>query len=281
MANLKTRLTGTWRPILLQYGVFAIFCWFFLSFQVIYQKGLAPAQVLQRWVWNPTVKKFKDWENIWHDWKDHFRTRGEIIEENRRLRELVQRYQHLELAYRQMNRIVEENPVLQERPWLKLMDPIWARVLVHAPLGLETHEVLVDRGTDDGVEKNALVALSQGMIGYVRQAEPRVSRVWLVTHPYFAAGVRIFNPPAEGLLKGTGETDRMVLRYLPHGITLASGTEVFTSGMENIFPPMIPIGKVVRPLSSPEGDIVYEVEPVHNLRVLSWIMIFPYPGPDS
>ena len=71
------------------------------------------------------------------------------------------------------------------------------------------------------------------------------ARVRLITSPIDGVGAYIKKNKLEGLLKGNNTTI-CVFKYLVENKPVSVGDEIITSGTDQIFPPYIPIGRVVK-----------------------------------
>ena len=265
--------TYLWKRLLIQYFVWVGICWFLLSFQAIHREGQSIREILHRWVWVPVGQRIASIEKTWVGFQRQLASRRKLIEENRKYREELEYYRHLAVLYRQLLNEVERTKELQNRPWLYSFRVIRARVLVHRVGEIVTHEMLIDRGRRHGVRRFAPVVGQQGMVGFVFSLGDRDAVVRLITHPFFSAGAEVENLPYQAMIRGSGEERKLVLRYLPHGVELAPGTLVLTSGLEGIFPAHLPIGRIKSTVPSPEGDILYTVTPLESLEDLHWVAV--------
>ncbi|MDD5634117.1 MAG: rod shape-determining protein MreC, partial [Candidatus Omnitrophica bacterium] len=103
---------------------------------------------------------------------------------------------------------------------------------------------VIDRGSDDGIERNAAVCSAKGLLGKVIETSDGSSQVMLLSHPSFKVGGMIKRTLLNGIIVGTGEEDLRML-YLPADSDVQIGDVVVTSGFSRIFPRDIPIGEVV------------------------------------
>ena len=109
--------------------------------------------------------------------------------------------------------------------------------------GANTKTVLLDRGSNSGVQKGMGVVTPDGIVGKVLAAYPTASQVLLVTDPGFAAGVLSQKNHVRGVLKGLGY-GRCKVDYVENEQKVDMGEEFFTSGDDRVFPRGMPVGKV-------------------------------------
>lgn len=262
-----------WKQLFIQYGIWVVLCWFMLSFQAINREGQTLQDILHRWFWEPVSHYAERIDKMWASLETRQRARQELIRENQRLREQLAYYQHLSILYRHLLKEVETTQKVLNRSWSKTFRVIQARVLVHRASPVITHEIIIDRGRDHGIHRFDPVVGSSGMIGFVFSSGRQTSLVRLITHPFFSAGAEVDETDYQGMIRGSGQRNLMLLRYLPHGIDLTPGSLVMTSGLEGIFPAHLPLGRIAGSKTSPEGDVIYEVEVLESLEKLHWVTV--------
>ena len=115
--------------------------------------------------------------------------------------------------------------------------------IVGTGTGANTKVVLLDRGSNAGVQKGMGVVTPDGIVGKVLAAFPGASQVLLVTDPSFAAGVVSQKNHVRGVLKGLGY-GRCRVDYVENEQKVDMGEAFFTSGDDRVFPRGMPVGKV-------------------------------------
>ena len=121
--------------------------------------------------------------------------------------------------------------------------------------GANTKTVLLDRGSNSGVQKGMGVVTPDGIVGKVLAAYPTASQVLLVTDPGFAAGVLSQKNHVRGVLKGLGY-GRCKVDYVENEQKVDMAEEFFTSGDDRVFPRGMPVGKVT---AVHDGSTVKEI----------------------
>jgi len=108
--------------------------------------------------------------------------------------------------------------------------------------------IVIDKGTRDGIIKDMIVLNGNGeLVGKIVEPITLISsKVRLITNPTGGIGAYIDEKiKLEGLL--TGNNTRVCnFKYLIENKLVRIGDQVITSGTDQIFPPYIPIGKVVK-----------------------------------
>ena len=109
--------------------------------------------------------------------------------------------------------------------------------------GANTKTVLLDRGSNSGVQKGMGVVTPDGIVGKVLAAYPTASQVLLVTDPGFAAGVISQKNHVRGVLKGLGY-GRCKVDYVENEQKVDMGEAFYSSGDDRVFPRGMQVGKV-------------------------------------
>jgi len=105
--------------------------------------------------------------------------------------------------------------------------------------------ILIDKGTKDGVEKNmAIVSEEFSLVGRVIESNDNFSKVMLITDKNSIVGALIENKRNEGLVQKEEGSDKIFLDFVPKNEAVEIGEKILTSGMDNVYPKSILIGKV-------------------------------------
>ena len=176
---------------------------------------------------------------------------NEYAAENIRLREL--------LAYTQSAR---------------QFDLVMARVIGREPTTW-TRMIVIDRGTQHGIQKNMAVVTARGLVGTVTDAGPISSKVQLILDPRAAAGALVQRSRVAGVVKGTPD-DAMHPRMVnvPKSQDMAVGDILVTSGFVGIYPKGIMIGTVSAVKNDSGGLLHYAViEPATDFQRLEDVAV--------
>ncbi len=117
-----------------------------------------------------------------------------------------------------------------------------AQVIARGP-SRSAREVFLDRGRDHGIRQGMAVVVPTGIVGKVVAAYGESSMVVLVDDPESGAGVVLGQSGAPGVLCGTNSL-LCRLDYVPPHVAVRVGEQVYTSGLDGIFPPGMPVGSV-------------------------------------
>jgi rod shape-determining protein MreC len=173
--------------------------------------------------------------------------RRELLQQ---LENLRRENQQLKVQALQAAATARENDQLHElfgwqkqTPWqLKL-----ANVVMRDPANW-WHGVQIDLGSRDGLRENLPVLTSDGLVGRVSSVGLTRSQVVLIGDPECKVSALVENSAHDtGIITPSGPLDNSLvdLTYLAGNADLKPGQNVVTSRLGVIFPPGIPIGKIV------------------------------------
>lgn len=117
---------------------------------------------------------------------------------------------------------------------------------------------VINKGSADGVHKNAAVCSAKGLLGKVVELGGNTSSVMLVTHPSFKVGGMLRKTRTSSIVVGAGNGMAKML-YLSIDAEVAKGDTVITSGFSRIFPKGITIGEVIYVRKSRTGLYKYAI----------------------
>lgn len=111
-----------------------------------------------------------------------------------------------------------------------------------------TRKVVIDRGLAHGIEAGSPVIDESGVLGQVTRVMPLVSEVTLVTDRDQAIPVLNARTGARSVAYGdpTSTTGRMELRFMAGNADVQPGDLLTTSGVDGVYPPGLPVAKVVK-----------------------------------
>ena len=138
------------------------------------------------------------------------------------------------------------------------------------------HTIVLDKGSDDGIQNNMVVINHLGLIGRVVNVLPSSCEVVLITDRQSAVGSRIWETRETlGVVEGMGSENSLLrLIHMPHDADIEVGDKVITSGLDGIFAEGIPIGTVVE-IADEVGGLTKQatIEPYVNFYRLEEVFI--------
>ncbi len=147
----------------------------------------------------------------------------------------------------------------------------------------------INRGRRHGVEQGqTVIAFVEGREGLAGRVET-VSGGTAVVVPVFSAGsyvaARLDRSRQEGLVQGGGSRlDPLVMHYVPRGARdrIQYQDLVVTSGLNSIFPPGLPLGRVVRvDALAFEPSLEILLEPLVDFTRLEYVFVLTATGTAS
>ena len=105
-----------------------------------------------------------------------------------------------------------------------------------------SNTIFLDKGKEDGIKKNMVVVVPEGIVGKVVKTTKSISLVHLITHHNSAVDAIIQRTRDRCVFQG-GEPCR--LKYLDDKSGARVGDVITSSGLGGIFPAGFPLGKIV------------------------------------
>lgn len=215
-------------------------------------------------------------------WNNYVDLRG-VRAENDVLRDKVAR---LEQALWLERDVVASYRRLSEE--LQLAGPFPYEPITAEVIGIDTsawaRSLIVNQGTERGVELNAPVVGARGLIGRVISVGRRVAQVQLLTDRDCSVGALLSRTRTRGVIAGTGDQASptgLGLRYVANLEDVVEGDPIVTSGSDGLYHKGIAIGRVASVRNGPHLFKMITVEPAAELDRLEEVFILPaVPEPD-
>lgn len=139
-----------------------------------------------------------------------------------------------------------ENKSLRDLLNLKL-DPldtyVTARIVADAGSAY-VKSLLLSSGKSEGVDKGQAVLAGDGVIGRIIEATETSSRVLLVTDMNSRVPIMVADTMQHAILAGTNSSQPKLI-HMPQDSEMVNGAQIVTSGYGGIFPPGLPVGRVI------------------------------------
>ena len=132
--------------------------------------------------------------------------------------------------------------------------------------------VILDRGSDDGIEVNDAVVNAQGLVGRVVLTTRDLCKVQLIIDQNASVGAIVERSRRQGVIRGDGRGGIQML-YVPALTDVAPGDTVITGGIDGIYPKGIPIGSVTR---ADEGKDLFKsvrVAPAVDFGIMEEVIV--------
>jgi rod shape-determining protein MreC len=124
------------------------------------------------------------------------------------------------------------------------------RKLIGEVISLEVstlrQRLVVNRGGNDGVSKGQPVVTGAGVLGQVFRTGPFSAEIILITDAEHALPVQVLRSGVRTIALGTGRATSLELPYVPQNYDVQVGDVLVTSGLGQVFPFGLPVGKVTK-----------------------------------
>ena len=135
-------------------------------------------------------------------------------------------------------------------------------------------QVVIDKGTLDGVYIGQPVLNEQGVVGQIVDVAATFSRVLLISDASHGIPVRVQRNDIRAIANGSGELSALTLPYVPHSTDIQVGDTLVTSGLGGVFPegyPVATISEFTYQLGQPYAEVV--AKPVVALERIRYVLL--------
>ena len=135
--------------------------------------------------------------------------------------------------------------------------------------------VVINAGTDDGIQVNMPVISESGLVGYVISTTSSTAKVQTIIDTASNVSANISNVEDSVILKGTlNNIETVRATYIPADSTILQGDQVVTSGLGGIYPKGILIGTVKSVVNTKnEADRYAEIEVSTDFSRLETVLV--------
>ena len=174
-----------------------------------------------------------------------FDKQTELEKENQ---ELKNENTELQETLREYEIIKAENETLKEKMNLTEKYSAYSTVsseVINKDISNFGSNLVLDVGTEDGVNKGMTVIADQGLVGYIIEAGKTTSKVKVITDPASTVSCNISTTDESVICKGTLENNQNLrVTYIPLETDLIVGDSVETSGVGGVYVRGIHIGTI-------------------------------------
>jgi rod shape-determining protein MreC len=134
------------------------------------------------------------------------------------------------------------------RALLRSSSEVHGKVLIAQLLAVDSdpfvNQVMLNKGSKDGVFVGQPVLDANGVMGTVIQANPYTSRVLLINDSHSGVPIQNTRNGIRAIAVGDSYSGKVRLINVPHTADIQVGDVLVTSGLGEHFPPGYPVGKV-------------------------------------
>lgn len=197
------------------------------------------------------------------------RRNADLERESLRLQGLATRYEA----------VLEENDRLRRLfdSRTRLRSDVLIAELIEIVPDPSKHEVIIDKGSANGVAVGQAVVDSTGVVGQIVETSAVTSRVLLIIDARHSLPVEVLRNNLRTIATGTGSPDKLVLKDLPVTSGIREGDQLVTSGLGRRFPFGYPVGVVASVVTDQMQRFAQaEVDPSALLdRTRHLLVVFP------
>jgi rod shape-determining protein MreC len=138
-----------------------------------------------------------------------------------------------------------------------------------------TRMIVIDRGTQDGVDKNMAVVTARGLVGVVTEAGPVSAKVEMILDARTSVGALVQRSRVAGIIEGSPDNVRQPrLINIPRNEDVQDGDVIVTSGFGGVYPKGLMIGTVESVHNDAGGLLKYAVvEPAVDFQRLEDVAV--------
>ncbi|WP_255512533.1 rod shape-determining protein MreC [Pontibacterium sinense] len=176
--------------------------------------------------------------------------RGLLMKENARLKAEALL---LEQKGQQLDSLAEENSRLRSllNGRIRIPNEVTLVELIGVNPDPFQHQVVVNRGSEDGLFLGQPVLDSGGIMGQIVEMSHYTSRVMLITDARHAIPVELNRTGFRAIALGKGEPDELELQHVSDTIDIQEGDLLVTSGLAGRFPRGYPVAVVTEVTHDP------------------------------
>ncbi len=201
---------------------------------------------------------------------------------------LKQKIQELEVAVQEDKELSVENKRLKSL--LDLKQNSQYKILTAQVIGRDTsawfNSAVINRGSLDGVKINMPVVVNGGLVGRVTAVSPVTAQIDLITRDKSGLGAivgELGTSNALGVVRGSGNKNRLEMNYVPGYEPVKVGDVVYTTGQGGVYPPGLRLGEVeeVRTGSAtvPHQIFIRPGANLHSMQEVAVLLFEPPPRP--
>jgi rod shape-determining protein MreC len=106
--------------------------------------------------------------------------------------------------------------------------------------------VMVDKGSQQGVQLGQPVIDSGGVLGQVTRVHPLLAEVTLVIDKDHPVPVQVVRNGLRGIVYGSGDGATLELRYMATNADVEVGDVLVTSGIDEVYPSGLPVARIAQ-----------------------------------
>ncbi|MDG2228776.1 MAG: rod shape-determining protein MreC [Gammaproteobacteria bacterium] len=212
-------------------------------------------------------------KKIINNLKNKLSDRESILTENQLLKkEIIQLYSKVQQTYK----LEAENKRLFELLKAKPEDGenfIFADIIA-VNQDNDKHQIIINKGSMDGIELGAAIADSKGIIGHIVRDQVLASEVLLISDPEHGIPIEIARNGLRAIAIGIGSYDEIILNNLPNNSDIKINDVLITSGLGGRYPEGYPVA-IISNIERVKGDSYLSIgaKPIANLKNINEVLV--------
>jgi rod shape-determining protein MreC len=227
----------------IQFGIYAFFCVLFMVLSIQFPILNHKFQSFVVEITTPVLEAIQQpskWINaVGNSITGHIA----VYEENKILQEEVLNNQYLirDLA-------IAQNENRELRKLLNIVEETKGKSLTGRIISDKkstfSHTVIVQIGTEQGVEKGQVVINKNGLVGRVLEVFDNSARLLLITDYTSRIPVKVIGADVRGIVRGTNSYNLELIFTEDEDIKIKEGMLIVTTGVDGLFPQGLPVGVI-------------------------------------
>lgn len=210
---------------------------------------------------------------VWGRYVDLHHARSELGRARIRMRRLEGRLAELEGAEAENRALRLLLDLGSQRP---AREPLVARV-IGAGFAPGVRTLHIDKGAMHGLDRGRAVVDATGLVGLVQRSGWTSSEVVLLIDPRLTVLARVARSRVSGRVRGRDRAEGLTMEDVSREGEVEPGDLVVTSGLGQVFPPDVPIGRVVA-VESDGRRRRLEIDCAVDFERLDWVAVLPEPS---
>ena len=177
--------------------------------------------------------------------------------------ELTQRNSELEQSLRELENVKSENETLKEYLGLTEKYGEYSTVpayIINKDISNYSKTIVINVGSDDGIEENMTVIADQGLVGHVISVTNDTAKVRTIIDTSSSVSCSLSTTEESIVCKGTLEEESALrAMYIPDDDGIIQGDSVETSGLGGIYPKGIHVGSIKRVVNTKNATDRYAI----------------------
>lgn len=198
-------------------------------------------------------------------------SRERVLALERQNEELRARLAELEEARQENERLRALVDFAEERKFAKL-----GAEVIRRPVSIWEGVIVIDRGSDDGVEPGMPVIAAQGLVGQVADVSSNSATVRLISDQQSGVSVIVQSTRTPGVVRGSVDGS-LSLDFVDRAYLPVAGDVVITSGLGGVYPAGIVVGDVIS-VDDRHGELYPRIEVASRVPIGSIEEVFVLVG---